>query len=111
MTDREKVIKGFENCVFNYCDDDCMYKDEEWKASGFAAYRHFAREDIVEIPKRVLLDVLVLLKEQEAVKPKEVNMYPLGQYACGACGHISVGSKNYHAKYCPECGRAVIWSD
>ena len=48
---------------------------------------------------------------QKAVKPKEVNMYPLGQYACGSCGHISVGSKNYHAKYCPECGRVVKWDD
>lgn len=52
-----------------------------------------------------------LLKAQEPVEPKEVNMYPLGQYACGACGHVSVGSKNYHAKYCPECGRAVKWDD
>lgn len=54
-------------------------------------------------------DALELLKEREAVKPKEVNMYPTGQYACGFCGHISVGSKDYHAKYCPECGKAVKW--
>ena len=53
--------------------------------------------------------ILELLKEREAVKPKEVNMYPSGQYACGFCGHISVGSKDYHAKYCPECGKAVKW--
>ena len=46
---------------------------------------------------------------QKAVKPKEVKMYPRDQYACGACGHVSVGSKDYHAKYCPECGRAVKW--
>ena len=49
------------------------------------------------------------LEEREAAKPKEVNMYPSGQYACGFCGHISVGSKDYHAKYCPECGKAVKW--
>ena len=65
MADREKVIKGFENCVFNHCDDDCMYKDEEWKDSGFSACRHFEGENIVEIPKIVLLDVLELMKSQE----------------------------------------------
>lgn len=54
---------------------------------------------------------LELLKEREAVKPKEVNLYPTVQYACGFCGHISVGSKDYHARYCPECGRAVKWDD
>lgn len=52
----------------------------------------------------------VVLKAQDPVKPKEVNMYPPGQYACGSCGHISVGSKDYHAKYCPECGRGVKWN-
>lgn len=46
---------------------------------------------------------LALLEEQAPVKPKEVKMYPRGQYACGACGHVSVGSKDYHANYCPEC--------
>lgn len=46
---------------------------------------------------------------RKAVKPKEVKMYPCDQYACGSCGHVSVGSKDYRAKYCPECGMAVEW--
>lgn len=76
--------------------DDCPY-------NGAAHYNICTHE--------LLTDAIALLKEREAVKPKEVKMYPTGQYACGFCGHISVGSKDYHAKYCPECGKAVKWDE
>jgi rubrerythrin len=51
-----------------------------------------------------------MLKEQEAgFSPKEIKMYPNNVWACGNCGHVAVGSADYKAKYCPECGRAVKW--
>ena len=84
MTDREKAIRILEGHYKNF------------------VLRHNGELLTVN-------ELIALLKAQEPVNPKEVNMYPLGQYACGSCGHISVGSKNYHAKYCPECGKAVKW--
>ena len=94
MTKFEKVIKGLECCILRDPDDHARCSK--------CSYGH-------NCVNRLKIDALELLKEREAVKPKEVNMYPTGQYACGFCGHISVGSKDYHAKYCPECGRAVTW--
>ena len=79
----EKVIKGLhqhcEGSMFDRC-GECPYY--EYSSEPFKC------RDLL------LLDAFELLKEQEPVEPKEVNMYPLGQYACGACGHISVGSEN-----------------
>lgn len=91
----KKVILSLERCTCNVPDacQDCPY-------------------DVYPYPicnQKLDRDALELLKEQEPVKPKEVNMYPPGQYACGFCGHISVGSKDYHAKFCPECGRELKW--
>lgn len=51
-----------------------------------------------------------LLKEQEPIAPKLIKMYPHDIYECGNCGHRSVGSKDYKAKYCPECGRTLKWA-
>lgn len=50
-----------------------------------------------------------LLQEQEPIAPKLIKMYPHDIYECGNCGHRSVGSKDYKAKYCPECGRELKW--
>ena len=50
-----------------------------------------------------------LLKDQEPIAPKLIKMYPHDIYECGNCGHRSVGSKDYKAKYCPECGRMLKW--
>lgn len=50
-----------------------------------------------------------LLKAQEPIAPKLIKMYPHDIYECGNCGHRSVGSKDYKAKYCPECGRELKW--
>lgn len=54
-------------------------------------------------------NALSLLKAQEPIAPKLIKMYPHDIYECGNCGHRSVGSKDYKAKYCPECGQAVKW--
>ena len=56
-------------------------------------------------------NALSLLKEQEPIAPKLIKMYPHDIYECGNCGHRSVGSKDYKAKYCPECGQAVKWNE
>lgn len=95
MTKVEKVIHSLERCTCHVPDAcrDCEY---DYKPAP-NCWQSLER------------DVLELLKERAPVEPKEVNMYPHGQYACGFCGHISVGSKDYHAKFCPECGRALKW--
>lgn len=82
-----------------------VIKDLQFALDGTA----FTGWKFAQVDKETVIDALELLKEKEPVKPKEVKMYPTGQYACGFCGHISVGSKDYHAKYCPECGKAVKW--
>ena len=59
-----------------------------------------------------MADTLELLKEQEAgFSPKEIKMYPNNVWACGNCGHVAVGSADYKAKYCPECGKVVKWNE
>ena len=54
-------------------------------------------------------NALSMLKAQEPIAPKLIKMYPHDIYECGNCGHRSVGSKDYKAKYCPECGQEVKW--
>ena len=102
MADREKIIKALTECIFlhEHPDDDagcfeCPYRPDE---KGTCP---------TMIP--FLKDVLELLKEQEAVKPRECQ-YPHGTYACGFCDYIPIGNKDgYRANYCPECGKAVKW--
>ncbi len=89
----EKVIKGLQierECVSRDCDRDCgkcdLVQDRDWLLSVYD-------------------DALVLLKEQEAVKPKVIRMNSFGDpvYACGKCGHLITESMNY----CSRCGRKV----
>ena len=98
MPDREKVIKGLEICIRvkdnEKCPDECPY-----------------RKDICYGTVGLMADALSLLKEQEPIAPKLIKMYPHDIYECGNCGHRSVGSKDYKAKYCPECGQAVKWDE
>ena len=56
----------------------------------------------------VLKEILALLKEREAVKPKSKSRkgeYPHIVHRCGNCNEILY---EYY-KYCPSCGRAVKW--
>lgn len=95
MTDKEKVIKGLVCCAnFAGC-AECPYDS----LNAPECYQTCER------------DALELLKEREPIEPKEVKLYPHTIYACGGCGHMSVGSNDYHAKFCPECGRGVKWDD
>lgn len=93
--DREKVIKGLECCLgSNDCDvepkEDCPYKGMCLCAMALH------------------LDVLALLKKQEAVKPKSKSRHgstTMYQHFCGNCMAMLHGKP----KYCPNCGRAVKW--
>jgi hypothetical protein len=95
MSDREKVMQWLEACVSG-CEEGCPYEYEN------LVYR-------VECKADLMRDALALLKEQEAVKPRECQ-YQHGTYACGFCDYIPIGNKDgYRANYCPECGKAVKW--
>lgn len=83
---------------------------EEW-AKDFKAFVNelrMPRDDYKGIIAYIE-DGTKLLKEQELIAPKLIKMYPHDIYECGNCGHRSVGSENYKAKYCPECGRTLKW--
>ena len=96
MTDREKVIKGLECCMSEkICNSPCPYKGQ-CDDGGY----YFSK---------AIEDAIVLLEAQEPIAPKLIKMYPHDIYECGNCKHRSVGSKDYKAKYCPECGKTVKW--
>ena len=93
MLNKEKVIKGLECCLgANDCDiepeEDCPYK-------GMCLCAMALR-----------LDVLSLLKEQDAVEP----IPPTDEsdlWKCGNCNHQLF--RCTHQRYCEMCGRAVKW--
>ena len=84
MTDRETIIKGCEYWVKNHKGEQLLLEYSE-----------------VE-------DLLALLKEQDAVKPKSKSRhgeYPQIVHRCGNCNEVLY---RYY-KYCPTCGKAVKW--
>ena len=94
MPDREKVITSLAICTGKCKCLGCWYGQNN---------PDFRCQD------RLKEDALALMKEQEAVKPRECQ-YPHGTYACGFCDYIPIGNKDgYRANYCPECGKAVKW--
>jgi len=95
MTKIEKVIAGLQRCCIDECTQGskCPYYSEKGCLTT------------------LLYDALVLLKEREPVKPKEVKLW-YTEYACGYCDYKSVGRKDgYKMRFCPCCGRAVKWND
>ena len=95
MLDREKVIKGLELCEIGTgekCfETDCPYYYKE------------CTEDLKN-------DILELLKEQEAVKPKSKvrhGAYAQIQHFCGNCMTMLHGKP----KFCSECGKPVLWEE
>ena len=93
MIDREKVIKGLEFCKASdgtHC-PSCPYFDGECTSE-------------------LCSDVLALLKEQDAVKPKKENdgvqePWTTWWFVCGNCKE----QLNLNDKYCRHCGRVVDW--
>lgn len=96
MIDREKVIKALGRCKDNQYVNDCNECDYGGKTGMFCI--------------RMIDDVLVVLKEHEAIEP---DVDSEGTCTCGNCGEnvgwYPAGSKEpvRLGKYCPECGRAV----
>jgi DNA-directed RNA polymerase subunit RPC12/RpoP len=98
MPDREKVLKGLECLITDEVPcEGCLYN-----GSGYCL-------------KNIAKDARELLKEQEPVEPTANDEAIRVTYNCGECGYL-VGfvstihnDMQYRAKYCPECGRKVLW--
>lgn len=97
MPDKEKVINGLEHCDFGVS-DTCYEKECPYYQS------HDCTDELKN-------DILVLLKEQEPVKPI-VNEYGEAFCVCGENVGIIPNSKSLpkiRSKYCSECGRRMKW--
>ena len=98
--DRDKVVKGLQYCFTTANCDGCPYETECRKISFKTPENHC----------QILDDVLTLLKEQEAVKPKSKVRHGANaqiQHFCGNCNTMLHGKP----KYCLQCGRKVKWND
>ena len=97
MPDREKVIKGIEHCDFGGS-GTCYEKECPYYQS------HDCTDELKN-------DILILLKEQEAVEP--INSY--GTFRCGNCmnivGYNDGNWRGYQNNFCSKCGKAVKWDD
>jgi hypothetical protein len=89
MPDREKVIEGLEKVwdAFNHMEHE-LYAD-------------------------YVFDALALLKEQEAVEPKQVDLYGKDDWyglvcVCPHCKAEWMGCES-ETHFCPNCGQAVKW--
>ena len=97
MTDQEKIEKAIDCCLkpgIRNC-KECPYEKDCYH-DGFC--------DIAMHQVRVMLEL------QEPIKPKtEHAIYDKGWwwYVCGACGE----NIERRFKYCPSCGREVLWHD
>ena len=92
MPDKEKVIEGLK-CHYeglkSSC-DICPYKDE-WACQI-----------------SLCGDALALLKEQEAVEPKEAKFETFGSTRkCSNCNKYLFPA----GRYCPHCSRPVRWDE
>ena len=95
MPDREKVIKGLELCEIGSGDrcyeTECPYYDQGCTES-------------------LKNNILELLKEQEATKPKtghwifESSYYEAWSHTCSECGKRMTTAINMYANWCWNCG-------
>ena len=88
MTDREKVINIYANCIINdnACCSDCYIG-----GPGFGCRQ------------QVLTDALYLLKEQEPVEPEMEGGGSSWWHVCGKCH----GMIDKNDLFCRHCGRPV----
>ena len=106
MPDQAKIINGLEWCIrttkageCKFALVDCPYI-EECKTAGSTSLL----EDCLEYMK--------LLKEQNAVKPKQLTTDNGFIFAlCGACDRLLPVAQDFElATYCPSCGKKVKWN-
>lgn len=94
MINREKVIKGITHHKLGMCDMSgkiCPYWNEDDGCS-----------------KKMLEDVLSLLKEQEA---KKVT-WRVGRAHCPSCGELFPKKQDkQYIRFCNYCGQAVKWNE
>ncbi len=61
--------------------------------------------ELVHIEKTDAEKILVLLKKQEAVEPKEIAY----AWRCGKCDEYLTAIENHRIRFCPYCGQKVKW--
>ena len=87
MEDKDIVVNGLDE-IMHYSGEQMFYNDI------------FIR--------RIAEDALSLLKEQEAIEPKQKDVaHNEINWFCGKCGHCVRRLDNY----CSRCGRKVKWND
>ena len=89
MTDREKVIRDLLEIRKDYEDMRC------------------------NVSVQIIDDAIALLKEQEAVEPKQVGLHGKEDWygpvcVCPDC-KAEWMSDDADIHFCPKCGRAVRW--
>jgi len=96
MIDTEKVIKGLE------------------KLRTDLGYGLPDRSNVVMEYLNSLTDALTLIKEKEAVEPRQ-DAYCPRMFRCGVCGEYvgfidsDSGDPNEQDNYCRNCGNGVKW--
>lgn len=110
MTDREKVIKGFECCHVMVHD---LGPDKT--SCGICPYKNVQTEEQINLGGIECIavlhdDALAMLKEQEA-KPVKItkNAYNHKFYYCPNCGRGFEDTYYKRPLYCDKCGQAVKW--
>ena len=96
MPDREKVIKGLESLR-----DICNSKSNMAMGKGRVAWAGYAN---------TADDALILLKEQEPVKPDSFMDGRVQRFACKKCGKHLLYAEWGRDNYCSKCGQAVKWN-
>ena len=108
MTDREKVIKGFDICLEAidepYCPNDCPYFSECSKYENRVVFQPLMR------------DAMELLKAQKPTPVAvDVDAEPYWKATCGGCKEplslfaAPIIEVMNFARYCPHCGRPLNW--
>jgi len=98
MPDREKVIQELNDSLKN---QHCGFID------GIG--------DVYAVSKETIKNIIVLLKEQEVVKPKKTILRkdcssPVVGYCCSNC-NMPLLNIGVTFNYCPSCGREVRWNE
>ena len=103
MTERDRIIDAFRNCITEPKCKDCPWDECD------TLYNR-----CIEIPENLALAVMRELVAREPVEPIKDGD---GDWICGACNEGIVGCgvfdvagiEDIRNEHCPKCGRAVKW--